>query len=296
MKPEAGVISLLGKYKIYYEYYINEQANKTIILVNGALATTTSFSQSIRNLRDHINVLLFDLPFAGRSREHNSSDGVLTKDDEVEILLALIDRFRVNYMMSASWGGVSSLLSLTRRPPTIEKAIICSFSPVINEPMRDYMTGAKRFLQENDIPGGAQLLNSTVGKYLPRLLKLHNYQYLLTMVQGNEQQIMFHIDQIFDLDQNQYIERFASINIPVLFVNGSLDEYTTTKDVRSMAAHVRYSQFAVIENAGHFIDLESKSAWRALGEAKRSFLFGNELAVAEVCSGEAGNLGMAIAV
>lgn len=296
MKPEAGVISVLGKYRIYYEHYINERSNKTIILVNGALATTTSFSQSIRNLRDHLNVLLFDLPFAGRSREHNASDGILTKDDEVEILLALVDRFRVNYMMSASWGGVSSLLSLAKRPPTIEKAIICSFSPVINEPMRDYMIGARRFLEDNDIPGGAQLLNSTVGKYLPRLLKLHNYQYLLTMVDGNEQQIMFHIDQIFDLDQNQYVERFEAIDVPVLFVNGSLDEYTTTKDVRSMAAHVRYSQFAVIENAGHFIDLESKSAWRALGEAKRSFLFGHGFTVEKGCQGEAGNLDMAIAV
>jgi rhamnosyltransferase subunit A len=138
--------------------------------------------------------------------------------------------------------------------------------------MYNYMVNARRFLCEQDVPSGAQLLNSTVGKYLPRLLKAHNYEYLLSMVQGNEEQIMFHIDQIFELDQSQYIDRFAAIDVPVLFMNGALDEYTTTEDVRSLAEHIRYSQFAVIPEAGHFLDLESTQARRATGEVMKEFL------------------------
>jgi rhamnosyltransferase subunit A len=141
--------------------------------------------------------------------------------------------------------------------------------------MYTYMVNARRFLCDQDIPGGAQLLNSTVGKYLPRLLKVHNYQYLLSMVQGNEQQIMFHIDQIFELDQSKYIDHFTAIDVPVLFVNGALDEYTTTNDVRSLATHIKYSQFAVIPDAGHFLDLESSQARRAAGEIERVFLLGD---------------------
>jgi rhamnosyltransferase subunit A len=277
MESEAGVITIFGRYSVYFEYHKKAGATKTAVMVNGALATTTSFSQTIRNLKDHVNIILFDLPFAGRSRVHNTSNCVLTKDDEVEILLNLIERFNVNYLISASWGGVSSLLSLSKNPPTIEKAVILSFSPVINEAMYNYMINARRFLCEQDIPGGAHLLNSTVGKYLPRLLKAHNHQYLLSMVQGNEQQIMFHIDQIFELDQSQYVNRFAAIKVPVLFINGALDEYTTTEDVRSLAQHIRHSQFAVIPDAGHFLDLESTQARRAAGEIKRSFLLGSDL-------------------
>ena len=277
MKSETGVISVFEKYAIYFEYRKKEGANKTAILVNGALATTTSFSQTIRNLKDHVNIVLFDLPFAGQSREHNTNtSGVLSKDDEVEILLYLIEHFEVNFMISASWGGVSSLLALARRPPTIEKAVILSFSPVINDAMHTYMIDARRFLCDQDIPGGAQLLNSTVGKYLPRLLKAHNYQYLLAMVQGNEQQIMFQIDQIFELDHRNYIDHFAAIDVPVLFVNGALDEYTTTEDVRSLAKYIKNSQFAAIPDAGHFLDLESSRARRATGEVERSFLFGRD--------------------
>src|SRR3977135_905637 len=156
MKSEAGVITMVGKYTIHYEYYKKEGADKTAIMVNGALATTTSFSQTVRNLKDHVNIVLFDLPFAGRSREHNTNtSGVLSKDDEVDILLYLIEHFEVNFMISASWGGVSSLLSLARRPPTIEKAVILSFSPVINDAMHSYMVDARRFLSDQDIPGGA---------------------------------------------------------------------------------------------------------------------------------------------
>ena len=277
MKSETGLITMFGKYSIHFEYHKKEGASKTAIMVNGALATTTSFSQSIRNLKDHVNIVLFDLPFAGRSREHNTNtSGFLTKDDEVEILLFLIEHFKANFVISASWGGVSSLLSLARRPPTIEKAVILSFSPVINDAMYSYMANARRFLCDQDIPGGAQLLNSTVGKYLPRLLKVHNYQYLLSMVQGNEEQIMFHIDQIFELDQRKYIDHFAAIDVPVLFVNGALDEYTTPEDVRSLAKHIKYSQFAVIPDAGHFLDLESSRARRAAGEIERSFLLGRD--------------------
>jgi rhamnosyltransferase subunit A len=294
MKTDAGITTVFGKYSIYFEYHRKDGAAKTVIMVNGALATTTSFSQTIRNLKDHFNIVLFDLPFAGRSRAHNTTNGILTKDDEVEILLHLIERFNVNYLVSASWGGVSSLLALAKRPASIEKAVILSFSPVINEPMYNYMADARRFLVERDISGAAQLLNSTVGKYLPRLLKAHNYQYLLSMVEGNEQQIMFHIDQIFELDQSQYVDIFTAIEVPVLFINGALDEYTTTQDVRSLAQYLRYSQFAVIPEAGHFLDLESTQARRAAGDFQKSFLLGMEPVAGNMPRSEMANQGLSL--
>jgi rhamnosyltransferase subunit A len=101
------------------------------------------------------------------------------------------------------------------------------------------------------------------------------------MVQGNEQQIMFHIDQIFELDQSKYVDHFAAIDVPVLFINGALDEYTTTEDVQSLSRHIKYSQFAVIPDAGHFLDLESSQARRAAGEIERTFLLGRDPGMVE---------------
>lgn len=277
VKLETGVLTTPGRYSIHFEYHYNVGAKKTVVMVNGALATTTSFSQTIRNFKDHANIVLFDLPFAGRSRDLNRhASGILSKDDEVEILLYLIEYFEVHFIVSASWGGVATLLSLTQRPPSIEKAVIRSFSPVINDAMHKYMVDARQFLRDGDIAGGAELLNRTVGKYLPRLLKTHNHQYLLSVIQGNEPQILFHIDQIFHLDRWKYIDQFASIDVPILFVNGALDEYTTADDARSLSRHIRRSQFAVIPEAGHFLELEGSRVRRATGVIERKFLFGND--------------------
>ena len=275
MKAEADVLSVSNKYRIYCERHKCDGAEKTVLMVNGALATTNSFSQTIRNLKDHTNIVLFDLPFAGQSREHNPDRGVLTKDDEVDILLYLIARFEANYLISASWGGLSTLLALAKRPRTVEKAVILSFSPVINPAMNSYMTSARRFMEQRDVEGGANLLNSTVGKYLPRLVKNHNYDYLLRMIEGNEPQIMFHIDQIFALDHRQYIDMFRAIDVPVLFMNGALDEYTTTDDARLLGQNIQASEFATIPGAGHFLDLEGTAVRRFAGEVKRRFLFGD---------------------
>jgi rhamnosyltransferase subunit A len=277
MKPETAVINVFGKHHIYVEHYQNDEAAKTVILVNGAFATTASFSQTVRYLKDKVNVILFDLPYAGRSQEFNKTDKILTKEDEVEILEYLINRYGVNYLMSVSWGGVSSLLSLARRPPTIEKAIIASFSPVINQAMHDYMSGARKFLVAGDIGSAAQLLNNTVGRYLSGLVKSHNYNYLASNVKGNEEQIIFHINQIFEFDKQQYMQQFASIDVPVLFLNGELDEYTTAEDVRLLAEHIPQSEFAVVERAGHFLDLESRQLWRTVSGIIREYLFDADL-------------------
>jgi rhamnosyltransferase subunit A len=279
MKPEASVLNVFGRHNIYVEHYKKDEAAKTVILVNGAFATTSSFNQTIRYLKDKLNIVLFDLPYAGRSEEHNPGRAVLSKEDEVEILLHLIDRFQVNYLMSVSWGGVSSLLSLARRPPSIEKAIIASFSPVINSAMHDYMSGARNFLMTGDPESAAQLLNNTVGRYLSGLVKSHNLQYLLSSVSGNEEQIIFHIDQIYELDKKQYMNQFSSIDVPVLFLNGQLDEYTTPQDARTLAQYIPLSEFAVVEDAGHFLDLENRQLWRAVSGIIRSWMFADELEV-----------------
>jgi rhamnosyltransferase subunit A len=274
MKNKDSVIEVLGKYRVYVEEYREPGHSKTIIMVNGALATTVSFGQTVRYLRNNFNVILFDLPYAGRSKQHNDNSVLLTMDDEVDILLALIDRFEVNYLGSVSWGGVSALLALARRPTSIEKAVITSFSPRINAAMSDYLARAQAFMAKRDIIGGAHLLNNTVGKHLPRLVKLHNYQYLASLGSDERiyEQIDFHIRQILSLDADRYVDRFSSIRVPVLFINGALDEYTTADEVLELSAYIPDSHFGVVQSASHFLDLENRHAWRDVRNLFNGFL------------------------
>ncbi|GFM65413.1 alpha/beta hydrolase [Pseudomonas cichorii] len=274
MGAQSKIISV-GEFKLYTETYWKSSAAKTVLLINGALSTTGSFGQTVKYLQPHYNLVLFDLPFAGQSRAHNRDDLIVTKEDEVKILLQIIERFQVNYLLSVSWGGVSALLALAESPPTVEKALISSFSPVLNEPMLDYIDKAQIYLAAREKRKIGSLLNDTVGKYLPRLFKLYNYKHLISLAEHEYKQIDFHISQIRKLSASNYVERFSSIKIPVLFINGEKDEYTTVEDARSFADYIAQSSFKAVPDTGHFLDLESKAAWLASQKNVLEF-FGTE--------------------
>jgi pimeloyl-ACP methyl ester carboxylesterase len=64
----------------------------------------------------------------------------------------------------------------------------------------------------------------------------------------------------------------AAIDIPLLFVNGEHDAYTSPEDVRLFAEHLHDCQFVTIDNAGHFLDMEHKAAWLQSQAALLGFL------------------------
>lgn len=132
MKPEIAVLDLQGQYRIHTELFRSETAQNTIILVNGSMSTTASFAQTVKNLHPHLNIVLYDPPYAGRSKPHNRHQNLLTKELEAHVLLELIEHFDAQYLLSFSWGGTAALTALANSPRRIEKAVISSFSPLIN--------------------------------------------------------------------------------------------------------------------------------------------------------------------
>ncbi len=272
MKPETAIVEIYGKYKVYTEHYLNDAADKTIILVNGSLATTASFAQTVRYLQPRFNVVLYDQPYAGQSRLHNRHGQPIRKEDEAEILLELIEHFGAEHVLSFSWGGAATLLALAQRPRRIEKAVISSFAARINKPMRNYLESGLSFLQTCDRGNIGHLVNNTIGKHLPSLFKRFNYRHVSSLAEHEYLQMHFHIHEVLTQDTQCYIACADAIDIPLLFVNGEWDEYTTTGDARLFAGHVRQSQFRTIKNTGHFLDMEHKAAWHDTQQALLDFL------------------------
>lgn len=272
MKSEAAVIEIQHKYKIYTEFYRHPSAAKTIILVNGSLATTAAFAQTLRYLQPRFNVVLYDQPYAGQSRLHNRHDQPIRKEDEAEILLELIEHFGAEHLLSFSWGGAATLLALAQRPPRIETAVINSFAARINQPMRDYLESGLDFLKNCDRHNLGQLLNNSIGKHLPSLLKRFNHRHVSSLAEHEYRQMHFHIHEVLTQDIQCYLACAAAIEIPLLFVNGEWDEYTTTADARLFAEHARHCQFRTIKNTGHFLELEHKAAWHDTQQALLGFL------------------------
>lgn len=261
MKPAIAVVDIHRTFKVHTEFYANPSARKTIILINGSLATTAAFAQTIKYLQPQFNVVLYDQPYAGQSKPHNSHTRPISKEDEAAILLELIEQFQVDYLLSFSWGGVAAMLALAQRPARIEKAVITSFSPLLNAPMLDYLEKGMTYLQAIDGENVGQLVNNTIGKYLPSLFKRYNQRHISSLDSHEYLQMHAHINQVVHMDNHCQMDCLAAIDIPLLFINGEHDEYTSPDDVRLFAEYLSDCQFATIDNAGHFLDMEHKKAW-----------------------------------
>ncbi|MBK5539596.1 alpha/beta hydrolase [Pseudomonas sp. TH05] len=272
MRPEIAVLDIQGQYRVYTEFYRADAAEKTIILVNGSMATTASFAQTVKNLHPQFNVVLYDQPYAGRSKAHNRHEKMLTKEAEGQILLELIDHFAAEHVMSFSWGGAATLVALAHRPRRIEKAVISSFSPVINEPMRDYLERGVDYLGSRDGHRVGHLVNDTIGKHLPSLFKRFNYRHVSTLAEHEYGQMHFHISHVLNSDRLCYLKAAKAIDVPVLFMNGEWDEYTAASDAKLFANHVQHSSFSTIQATGHFLDMEHKAACRDSRQALMGFL------------------------
>ena len=272
MRPEIAVLDIQGQYRVYTEFYRADAADKTIILVNGSLATTASFAQTVKNLHPQFNVVLYDQPYAGRSKAHNRHERMLTKEVEGQILLELIEHFAAEHVLSFSWGGAAALQALSQRPRRIEKAVISSFSPVINEPMRDYLERGVDYLGSRDGHRVGDLVNNTIGKHLPSLFKRFNYRHVSSLAEHEYGQMHFHISHVLHGDRQCYLRAARNIQVPVLFINGEWDEYTSANDARLFANHVQQSSFSTIQATGHFLDMEHKAACRDTRQALMGFL------------------------
>lgn len=272
MRPEIAVLDIQGQYRVYTEFHRAEGAEKTIILINGSLATTASFAQTVRSLHPQFNVVLYDQPYAGKSKPHNRQERLLDKETEAHILLELIEHFAADHVMSFSWGGACTLLALAHQPRLVKKAIVSSFSPVINEPMRDYLERGCQYLAACDRYQVGNLVNDTIGKHLPSLFKRFNYRHVSSLDSHEYAQMLHHINQVLAHDLERALNGARNINIPVLFINGDRDEYTTAEDARQFARHVGQSHFSVIRETGHFLDMEHKGACEQTRSAMLGFL------------------------
>ena len=272
MKPEIAVLDIQGQYRIHTEFYRCDNAENTIILVNGSMATTASFSQTLKNLHPHLNVVLYDQPYAGKSKPHNPHQKMLTRELEAQVLLELIEHFDANYLLSFSWGGTAALTALASSPRRIEKAVISSFSPLINEAMRDYLERGRHCLAACNRTQVGNLVNDTLGKHLPPLFKRFNFRHVSSLAEHEYAQMHFHINHVLSSDQQCFLSAARGIEIPVLFINGEWDEYTVASDARHFAQPIANSQFVSLENTGHFLDMEHKSASHISKTALLDFL------------------------
>ncbi len=259
MDSVTHILKLRSGHFIHAEHFRCLNSRGTIVMVNGAFATIASLHHTIRYLSQNYDVIAFDLPFSGSSYSLNQHHCVLSKEQEVEILLEVFEHFKPDYSISMSWGGVSMLLALAQHPKYIRRAVIGSFAPSLSVPMRDYLQRTMRLLSKREYSSCADLFNNTLGRTLPRRFKVLNARHLKHFANSAHEQIEYHIQHILDLEPTVYRRTISKINIPLMFINGALDVYTPSEKLRDLEFPLTTTRYEVVQGAGHFLDMESKA-------------------------------------
>lgn len=272
MRAHTAMLDINRRHNIHTEFYYNPAASQTILLVNGSLSTTSAFAQTLKYLLSKFNVVLFDQPYAGGSKAHNDHSHPLTSEEEAAILLGLIEHFQASLLMSFSWGGLPCLLALAQRPPLIKKAVIASLTPRINAPMRDYLQQGLQLFANNEREQIASLVNDSLGRHLPTLFKRYNHRHIRNLDEHEYAQMLFNIQRVLQADNLCYTKPCRNIEIPLLFINGQLDTHTSPADALGFADLVKNSQFRTLADAGHFLDMEHRNAWKQMRHELLEFL------------------------
>jgi len=245
-------------FRIFVERILGPNPERpTILFVNGALTTTSALRWAIQDLTEY-NIVAFDFPHFGQSNLHNPGVRIITKEEEASIVLKLCDLYRPDYIVSLSWGGTSTLLSLVVRPPSVKKAIVSSYSVGLTAPMRAMAEDLVVLIDANERDRAARLTISALGEHLPERLTRIYYAYFMDLNPDQLRIISGQIRYMLNLATEGGLDQLAAIDIPVLFGNGSADRFTSPTSILPMQNYVAGCRFAVFEGAGHFLAIEGK--------------------------------------
>ena len=245
-----------GGAQVFVERLRRERPTRgTILFVNGAVATTAALRWAVAALPDY-DLLLFDFPHLGLSRAHNAELASAALETEAEILSAMIDRYKPEFLAAQSWGGSSALAALARRPGSVQRAIVASYSAGLTAPMRAMTEALIEAIERYDPPAAAQLMVTGLGERLPQAAQRLHARYFLQFDKAKAAVVGAQLRDIAAASFAAEAARWGRIELPVLFINGALDRFTPPWSALPLARACQRASFAVVPGAGHFLAME----------------------------------------
>lgn len=267
-RVETASVIVAGGRTVYVERIIREPhlvERPSILFVNGALATTTSYRWAIK-MFEEFDMVFYDPPYVGRSRNATDDRSNLSVEMEVNVLADLNTIYQPDYLISISWGGVVAIEFLAQQPANIKGAVLASLADRLTDPMIDYVSGVTACLDAGQILDAIDVFNNTIGKTLPSLVKRGHTRYFRSRSSDPaEVDYVRQLCQRLDtMDIPSMRERAGHVLCECLLLNGELDEYTPATDAEHLAALISHSRCSVIEGVGHFLAVESEAGYRCV--------------------------------
>lgn len=255
-RKQYSQISKINGIDLYYEVYPNLNANKTLFLIHGFLASSFSFRYIIPELMKQYHIIAVDIPPFGRSGKDLKY--TFSYKNIAATFIKLIHNLQLKNvsLIGHSMGGQIGLYMALQQPEIFDKIILFASSGYLQQVRKSliflsYLPFAHIFVKKKLVDSGGVEGN---------LLKVVYDKNQITegMIKGYlepyiENDAIFHALAKFSRDREGDLskEDLNKIHIPCLLVWGAHDRIVPLQVGKRLNQDLPNSELVVLEKTGH---------------------------------------------
>lgn len=243
--------SFKGK-NVFYLYEGDDSKPKMMIL-NGIMMSTKSWTPFMKNWLEHFKVLRVDFLDQGQS---DKMDDNYTQDLQTELLNALLDELKIDSinLVGISYGGEVALLFACQYQARVDRLILFNSSAYTNPLLRDI---GRSWIKAGQTRDGSLYYKTTIPiiysatYYEKKIEWMNQREKILTPIFSNP----VFLDGMERLtlsaesyDVRQYLDDFK---VETLIVTAEEDFLTPKKEQEYLAKRLKHAHWMTIPGVGH---------------------------------------------
>lgn len=240
---------------IYFEELGVKSSNKTLVFLNGLSQSTVAWSFMVPYFEKEYRIVLLDFIFQGQS---DKSGEVRDFDQHARDVLVILDTLSIEKatFVGLSYGSLVTQHLGVNHPQRVDK--LCLMSTFAHK--TPYYEAIELSWRRALDFGGYGLMLDVM---LPFVLGTSYFSHPLIPIDLLKAARKDLVDatalgKLMDATQarSDYRAHLTKIKAPTLVIHGRQDALFSVDLGKSVADHILQSQFVVIENAGHTLNLE----------------------------------------
>lgn len=242
---------------LYYEVHGNTDAPHTLVFVNGLSQSTVAWGGYLPHLKADFRIVLLDLICQGQSDEATIPRDF---DGHAADIKALLQALAIpkSTIIGISYGGAVAMRVLVNHPEIVEKGVImASFAHKTN------LFNALGLAWTNALrKGGYELMLDVM---MPSVLGKTYFEKPLIpvdLLKTGRRDLYPQPQSLLKLmkatgDMADYRPQLTQVKAPVLVIAGEEDLLCTPEMNRAIAEAIPNSQFVIVPQVGHTLNLEA---------------------------------------
>lgn len=241
-------------HKIYYSY--SAEANKPIIILCNGIGQSSTYWTPLKNeLAERFNFVEFDFPNQGQS---NHTRKVLTTQEYAKVIVDLCEHLSITSCIGVgnAFGGLAIKMAYQLKADLFEKLVLISCFAQRNKRMSKYAENTKSIVES--IVQEQDFLKLFGQDWLDKsFVEMFGSEYLTTRSNQKKSEryfkgvlSMMNSLQNSDSDVTSEIEK---IKIPVLVVQGSLDQLIPPSNGIELSEKLGNGTYAEINKGKHIL-------------------------------------------